>query len=150
VGAKANTSQENHGRETKVHVNVCITIPSGSTGFAEDKDAARRIRIAILLPALQRKDYVILDFSAVTYATQSFVHALLGEPLQRFGEDILSSIEFKNCTPQLQSVVQLVVDYSLGGFLTVGDEKGTLTPQEEGPKNKPSTRKTVSKKAADK
>jgi hypothetical protein len=118
-----------------------IQIPSGTTGFAEDKDAARRIRIGRLLPALTRKEYVRLDFGAVTYATQSFVHALLGEALQRFGEDVLRDIEFKNCTPQLQSLVELVVDYSLGGFQTVGNDTGNLTPQQEGPDGKPHARK---------
>ncbi|SRR6266498_1902641 len=130
--------------------SIVIQIPSGRTGFAEDKDEARRIRIGTLLPALNRKDYVTLDFGAVTYATQSFVHALLGEPLQRFREDVLKEIEFKNCTPQLQSLVELVVDYSLGGFQTVGDDKGNLTPQQEGPENKPHPRKTVPKKAGGK
>lgn len=129
-------------------MNIVINIPSGSTGFAEDKDSARRIRISDLLPALHRKDYVTLDFIAVTYATQSFVHALLGEPLQRFGEDALKDIEFKNCTPQLQSVVQLVVDYSLGGFQTVGSDQGNLIPQSEGPKERPAAKKTPRRKIA--
>jgi hypothetical protein len=127
---------------------VTIQVPGGTTGFAEDKDAARRIRITELLPALLRKDYVTLDFSAVTYATQSFVHALLGEPLQRYREDVLKSLEFKHCTPQLQSLVELVVDYSLGGFLTVGRDEGNLTPQLEGPEAK--TRKTATKKSVTK
>ena len=84
--------------------------------FAEDKDYARELRIAALLPALERGDAVVLDFQGVHFATQSFVHALIGEALKRFGEAVLDRIEFRNCSDQLRSIVDLVVDYSLGGF----------------------------------
>lgn len=85
-------------------------------GFAEDKDQARGIRIEKLLPALKDDGRVVLDFRHIEYATQSYVHALLGEILQKYGEPVLDRLEFKNCTQQLQSVIELVVDYSLGGF----------------------------------
>jgi hypothetical protein len=110
-----------------------IKLEGGSTGFAENKDEARRIRISTLLPALHRHEHVTLDFAAVAYSTQSFIHALLGEVLQRFGEEVLKNIEFKNCTPQLKSIVELVVDYSFGGFQTKGNDSGDLTPQIHGP-----------------
>lgn len=95
-----------------------IELKPGIVGFAEDKDQARTIRINTLLPALDRGENIILDFRHVKYATQSFIHALLGETLYKYGEDLLDRVEFKNCTPQLQSVIELVVDYSLGGFPT--------------------------------
>ncbi|HWZ45358.1 MAG TPA: STAS-like domain-containing protein [Candidatus Saccharimonadales bacterium] len=95
---------------------IVVKLQAGAEGFAEDKDAAKMIRVETLLPALEDDKRVILDFSNVKYSTQSFVHALLGEALQRFGEAALSSLEFRRCTPQLKSLVQLVVDYSLGGF----------------------------------
>jgi len=125
---------------------VYIKIPVGTVGFAEDKDEARKLRIGTLLPALHRKDYVTLDFGDVAFSTQSFVHALLGEALQRFGDDVLKDIEFKNCSPQLQSLVQLVVDYSLGGFHKSGREGGEIiTPQRQGPQSKPRTKRKLKK-----
>lgn len=96
-----------------------IELDSGVKGFAENKDYAREIRQAILLPALDRGEEVVIDFAAVRYATQSFIHALIGEALNKYREDFLDKVEFKNCSPQLQSVIELVVDYSLGGFPTV-------------------------------
>lgn len=93
-----------------------IRLAAGVAGFAEDKDYARTLRQEKILPALEKGGDVTLDFSRVRYATQSFVHALIGEALKRHGESVLDRIEFKNCTPQLQSVIELVVDYSLGGF----------------------------------
>jgi hypothetical protein len=95
-----------------------IELSSGIAGFAEDKEYAKRIRQDEILPALEAARGVALDFHLVKYATQSFVHALIGEPIKRFGEPVLDKLEFQNCTPQLQSVIELVVDYSLGGFPT--------------------------------
>lgn len=93
-----------------------IVLNPGVKGFAENKDEAGSLRREILLPALDRGDEVLIDFAAIRYATQSFVHALIGEALNKYGEEFLDRVEFKNCSPQLQSVIELVVDYSLGGF----------------------------------
>lgn len=93
-----------------------IRVPIGPTRFAEDKDAAKDVRLRELLPALEAGERVVLDFKGVRYATQSFVHALVGEALKRYGDEVLGRIEFKNCSPQLRTVVELVVDYSLSGF----------------------------------
>lgn len=97
---------------------VEVHIEAGSKGFAEDKDAAKQLRRQVIMPALAADKEVILDFSAVTSSTQSFVHALVGEPLQKIGETVLEKIEFRSCAPQIKSLVQLVVDYTLGGFTT--------------------------------
>lgn len=95
-----------------------IKILSGSNVFAEDKDEAKKIRLEEILPALQQGENIALDFKSVRYATQSFVHALIGEALKQYGESALERIEFRNCSTQLKSIVELVVDYSLGGFAT--------------------------------
>ncbi len=95
---------------------ITITLGPGIGGFVEDKEEAISIRIHQILPALDRQEKVVLDFSEVQYATQSYVHALIGEALQKHGEDVLDLLEFKGCSSQLRSLVELVVDYSLGGF----------------------------------
>jgi hypothetical protein len=93
-----------------------IRLSAGIGGFAEDKEYAQKLREEKILPALQAGGEIALDFSLVKYATQSFVHALIGEALKKHGEPVLERIEFQHCTPQLQSVIELVVDYSLDGF----------------------------------
>jgi hypothetical protein len=93
-----------------------IVLKSGADRFAEDKEEARQIRLEQVMPALERGEDVMLDFGDVSYATQSYVHALIGEALQKHGEEALKNLEFKNCSDALRSVIGLVVDYTLGGF----------------------------------
>jgi hypothetical protein len=97
-------------------MSIEIGIGSGVNGFAENKDQATQLRLSKILPAVSDGDKVVLDFSAVKYATQSFIHALIGEALQKYGEQALNQIEFRNCSEAVRSVIELVVDYSLGGF----------------------------------
>ncbi len=98
-------------------MTIEIKVLEGNDIFAEDKDAARRIRIEEILPALKAGENIVLNFSSIRYATQSFIHALLGEALKQYNESVLDRIEFKNCSPQLKSIIELVVGYSLGGFI---------------------------------
>ncbi len=97
-------------------MSIAIKLRPDVGGFAEDKNQAKAIRIEKILPALERKEPIVLDFNGVAYATQSYVHALIGESLKKHGEPALELFEFKNCSPQLRSLIELVVDYSLGGF----------------------------------
>jgi uncharacterized protein DUF4325 len=97
-------------------MSIEVVLESGADGFAENKDEARGKRLSQVLPALARRENIVLDFAAVRYATQSYVHALIGEAIQQYGEKALEFIEFRNCSPQVKSVIELVVDYSLGGF----------------------------------
>jgi hypothetical protein len=97
-------------------MSVLIKLNPAVGGFAEDKNEAKEIRVSRLMPALDKGEAVILDFAGVEYATQSYVHALIGEALKKFGDVVLDRIEFRDCSPQLRSLVELVVDYSLSGF----------------------------------
>jgi hypothetical protein len=94
-----------------------IKIPPGVAGFVEDKDLGKSLRTEKIIPALLNGETVVLDFSDVKYATQSFIHALVGEALKRFGQDALDRIEFRQCSQQLKSVIELVVAYSFTSFL---------------------------------
>lgn len=95
---------------------VHLVILAGASGFAEDKDEARHLRQEQIMPALERGESVIIDFGAVKYATQSYVHALLSEPLHKYGELLLDRLEFRNCSTTVQNVIGLVVDYTFSGF----------------------------------
>lgn len=81
--------------------------------FAEDKDAAKDIRESRIRPALARGERVVLDFSNITLATQSFVHALVSGVLRTEGEQILDRIEFRRCEAGVRGIIETVVQYSL-------------------------------------
>ena len=54
---------------------------------------------------------IMLDFSGVEDATQSFIHALISETFRIYGPDVLDRIRFKNCNEVVRGVVTLVSDY---------------------------------------
>jgi uncharacterized protein DUF4325 len=121
---------------------VQVKVSAGANGFAEDKDAAKELRKNVIMPSLTANKTVVLDFCGVTASTQSFVHALIGEPLQKIGEAVLDRLEFRSCAPQIKSLVGLVVDYSLGGFST--DSSGPMEVG-TGPKKKSSEKPPIVK-----
>lgn len=81
--------------------------------FAEDKDVAREIRTANIIPAVRSGRRVVLDFDGVDVATQSFVHALISECIRSQKKTALKLIEFKSCQAAVKDVILTVVDYSL-------------------------------------
>ena len=123
---QTDSQQKGYNGKDKLHMSEKLLLESGVNGFAEDKDQAKELRTSKLLPALARGENVILDFETVHYATQSFIHALIGEALQKYGDRALQMLEFKHCSPQVRSVIELVVDYSLGGFAEKGDPRRTV------------------------
>jgi len=79
--------------------------------FAENKDIARDIRVSTLTPVLARGEKITIDFSGVSGATQSFVHALISELFRIHGSEVLSLVSFKNCNPTIQKVITIVTEY---------------------------------------
>ena len=79
--------------------------------YAENKDSARDIRLNEIIPALERKEQVILNFEGVETATQSFIHALISDVIKKFGNNALDQIEFKACNDSIKQMVSIVVEY---------------------------------------
>ena len=79
--------------------------------FAENKDIARDIRVDTLTPILAKGGKVTIDFSGVSGATQSFIHALISELFRIHGSEVLSLISFKNCNFTIQKVITIVTEY---------------------------------------
>jgi hypothetical protein len=79
--------------------------------FAENKDAAREIRIEKIMPRLRKNQEVVLDFIDVTGSTQSFIHALISDAIRQYGDKVLDLLIFKNCSPIVKEVVATVTEY---------------------------------------
>ena len=92
-----------------------IAIFERAGGFAENKDVARDIRISEIMPALEKKEDVVLDFERVEAATQSFIHALISDALRKYGNDALDRIAFKSCNDTVRKIINIVVDYMQEG-----------------------------------
>lgn len=88
---------------------ISIKVKAGS--FAENKDVARELRIKRIMPALKRNQMVILDFSGITGATQSFMHALISDTIRIYGEGVFDQLRFRNCSPVVKEVVTIVSEY---------------------------------------
>lgn len=83
--------------------------------FAENKDIARDIRLKKIIPALNDKEEVILNFEKIDSATQSFIHALISDLIRKYGISILDRISFKNCNETVKKIINIVVDYMQEG-----------------------------------
>jgi hypothetical protein len=88
-----------------------ILIKDFAGTFAENKDVARKLRVKQLMPALKKRQDTILDFSGVTGATQSFMHALLSEAIRQYGDSVFELVAFKNCSPVVKEVITIVTEY---------------------------------------
>ncbi|MBI2050217.1 MAG: STAS-like domain-containing protein [Parcubacteria group bacterium] len=88
-----------------------ITLFDKTGSFAEDKDLARNIRVAQLIPALEKGESIVLNFEGVDSATQSFIHALISDLMRKYGNDVLDRIQFKSCSETVQKIIAIVVDY---------------------------------------
>ncbi|WP_374023209.1 STAS-like domain-containing protein [Mycobacterium sp. HNNTM2301] len=89
-----------------------IKVFDATGSFAENKDAAAKIREKSLMPTLTKSGYdVELDFADVEYATQSFIHALIAKVI-RTNVEWLDRITFSNCTEAVQGIIEIVVDYA--------------------------------------
>lgn len=88
-----------------------ISIKNLAGIFAENKDIARSIRVNDLMPTLEEKKQIILDFSGVDGATQSFVHALISEAFRKYGDETLELVQFKNCNETVKQIISMVTEY---------------------------------------
>ena len=83
--------------------------------FAENKDLAAQLRNEKIVPALDagQAKAIEIDFTGVTLTTQSFVHALISEPLRIRGEGALKSLSFRGCNDAIRGIIETVVQYVL-------------------------------------
>jgi hypothetical protein len=86
--------------------------PLPGTGIAEEKEVARQIREEIIKPALRESEEVVIDFSRTEITTQSFIHALLADPICRFGNKAVDLLIFKNYTEQIKQIITTVIEYT--------------------------------------
>jgi STAS-like domain of unknown function (DUF4325) len=99
------------------------------TGIAEEKDVARLLREDTIKPALRAAEDIEIDFANAEIVTQSFIHALLAEPICRFGDKALDLIVFKNCSEQVRQIIRTVIEYT---FMAIEEGGAADQPPKRG------------------
>ena len=79
--------------------------------FAENKDVAKKLRIEEIMPALSKGNDIILDFKNVQGATQSFIHALISDPIREFKETAFNHLLYKNTNENIREIISIVYRY---------------------------------------
>ncbi len=79
--------------------------------FGENKDVAREIRTSKIVPALDKGQDIILDFSGVGAVTQSFIHALISQLIRDYGNGVIDRISFQHCNEKVRRIIEIVTDY---------------------------------------
>ena len=79
--------------------------------FEEDVESADTVREQQIMPALQSERLVVLDFSGIRAATQSFVHALLYRVF-RDGQNVETSMSIACADSATQEAVRAVTAYA--------------------------------------
>jgi hypothetical protein len=113
-----------------------ILIQPATGDFAEDKDAAADLRETQVRPALAAGKRVVVDFTGVRVATQSFVHALVSDVLRTQGESVLDRVTFKGCTKAVKGIVETVVQYSLESIESAQDSTDAPEAKSRPPKRR--------------
>ena len=88
-----------------------ITMRKMVNDFAENKDIAKKLRIEEIMPALSRGDEVILDFDGVGGATQSFIHALISDPIRKLKDATFDNLMYQNTNNDMREIISIVYRY---------------------------------------
>ena len=79
--------------------------------FAENKDIAKKLRIEEIMPALSKGDEIILDFDGVSGATQSFIHALISDPIRKLKDVAFDNLIYQNTNNDIREIISIVYRY---------------------------------------
>lgn len=79
--------------------------------FEEDVERAAYIRDNDIIPRMSSGEMIVIDFSGVMFATQSFIHALMYKVI-RDGQSIGSTLSVANCSKSTREAVMAVAAYA--------------------------------------
>lgn len=91
--------------------------------FAENKDLAKEIRVKKVMPALARNEDVTFDFVDVEGATQSFIHALVSDPIRKYQSQAFDKLFYKNTNEDIQEIISTVYRYMQESLDGIGERE---------------------------
>ena len=90
---------------------IKISVRKEAGDFAENKDIAKTLRTKVIIPNLVKGDMVEISFLGVSGVTQSFIHALIAEPIRKFKDKALEKLAYKDCTDNVKEIIKTVYEY---------------------------------------
>lgn len=78
--------------------------------YAEDKQAAIKLRDERLLPNIEEGKSVVVDFKHVESAPHSFLSALFATPVRRLGVSAYKRIKIVNSSPEIRETIDYIFD----------------------------------------
>lgn len=97
------TSQENNEK-------YYLSIENYFGPYAEDKQAAIKVRDERILPNISSGKKIIVDFNHVKSAPHSFLSALLATPVKRLGMKAYKKIHILNASPEIRETIDYIMD----------------------------------------
>ncbi len=97
-------------------MKTVIKIKQLAGSFAENKDIAKKIREEEIMPTLSMRKEIIIDFKDVTGATQSFIHALISDPIRKYKDVAFNNLIYKNANDDIQQIITIVYRYLQESF----------------------------------
>ncbi len=79
--------------------------------FAENKEVAKKLRIETIMPSLLSGKEIVFDFKNVSGATQSFIHALISEPIREFRDVAYENLYYENANDNVREIISIVYRY---------------------------------------
>ena len=79
--------------------------------FAENKDIAKELRIEKIITALSKGDEIVMDFDGISGATQSFIHALISDPIRELRNVAFDHLVYKNANDDIREIISIVYRY---------------------------------------
>ncbi|MDP9361966.1 MAG: STAS-like domain-containing protein [Acidobacteriota bacterium] len=80
--------------------------------FEENVERAAEIRESEIMPALVAGALVVLDFSGIRFATQSFIHACMYRILRDASAEATNQLSIANATPATREAIRAVAAYA--------------------------------------
>ncbi len=88
-----------------------IIMRAAAGSFGENKDVAKKLRVGTIMPELSKGNIVILDFEGMSGATQSFIHALISDPIRKYGDVAFDNLRYKHVNDDIREIISIVYRY---------------------------------------
>lgn len=79
--------------------------------FAENKDVAKKLRIEKIMPSLSKGNLIVIDFQGMSGATQSFIHALISDPIREYKDVAFNNLLYKHTSDDIKGIISIVYRY---------------------------------------